>query len=160
MKRIVSAPNFRDYSRRAGKGTIYEDELNEIIEQISSGKGISEEFYRAGIDVDDDELLEKEGIMHLHLGGKNSDVLLFLVQYPDRVVLLEINTHKHFRTEPVGSILKSLHDHYLARAAAEARVKAQELAEQADATREGRLAAAKAKLKARASARREAKDKS
>ena len=160
MKRIVSAPNFRDDSRRANEGTIYDNDLNEIIEQISSGKGISEEFYRAGIDVDDDELLEKEGIMHLHLGGKNSDVLLFLVQYPDRVVLLEINTHKHFRTEPVGSILKSLHDRYLMRSAAEAQVKAQELAQQADATREVRLAAAKAKLKARASARREGKDKS
>ncbi|MBO9706797.1 MAG: hypothetical protein J7521_01180 [Caulobacter sp.] len=58
-------------------------------------------------------------MIHLHLGGQNSDVLLFLVQYPDRVVLLEINTHQHFATEPKGSLLRAVHERHLARIAQE-----------------------------------------
>jgi hypothetical protein len=38
-----------------------------------------------------------------------SDELLFAVEYADRVALLEVNTHKHFKTEPKGSVLLSLH---------------------------------------------------
>lgn len=38
-----------------------------------------------------------------------SDVLLFAVEYDDRVVFLEVNSHKHFKTEPKGSVLLSLH---------------------------------------------------
>lgn len=46
--------------------------------------------------------------MHLHLGGKDSDVILFLIQYADRVVLLETNTHVHFRTQPAGKNIIAL----------------------------------------------------
>ena len=46
--------------------------------------------------------------MHLHLGGKDSDVLVLLIQYPDRVVLLETNTHVHFRTQPAGKNIVAL----------------------------------------------------
>jgi hypothetical protein len=38
-----------------------------------------------------------------------SDVLLFAVEYADRVVFLEVNSHKHFDREPKGSVLLSLH---------------------------------------------------
>jgi hypothetical protein len=46
--------------------------------------------------------------MHLHLGGRDSDVLVFLIQYADRVVLLETNTHVHFRTQPAGKNILAL----------------------------------------------------
>ena len=78
------------------------EELYQIIQSIRRGDGVPEAHYRAGIDRDTDGLLEDEGIMHLHLGGRDSDVLMFLIQYSDRVVLLESNTHVHFRTQPAG----------------------------------------------------------
>ena len=81
--------------------------------------------------------------MHLHLGGQNSDELLFLVQYPERVVLLEINSHKHFATEPKGSLLDSLHERHLARIATEI---AMDAASEA-ARRGARLAGAMHRLK-------------
>lgn len=37
--------------------------------------------------------------MHLHLGGRGSDTLLFLMQFADKVVLLETNTHRRFRRQ-------------------------------------------------------------
>lgn len=150
----MRAPNFRDQSRMVLDGTAYDDDLDEIISQIAAGAGVSERFYRAGIDEDHDALLAQEGVIHLHLGGKNSDVLLFLVQYPDRVVLLEINTHKHFETDPIGTLLRSLHERYLLRSAAEEITKAQEVASAAAASGAEKLAAAKERLKAQASARR------
>jgi hypothetical protein len=35
-------------------------------------------------------------------------VLVFLIQYADRVVLLETNTHVHFRTQPAGKNILAL----------------------------------------------------
>lgn len=52
--------------------------------------------------------------MHLHLGGKHSDTLVFLIQYADRVVLLETNTHVHFRTQPAGKNILALSQSWLA----------------------------------------------
>ena len=83
-------------------------ELDDIIDCVERGKGVAEAYYRAGIDRDDDQLLVDQGIMHLHLGGKDSDVLVFLIQYADRVVLLETNTHIHFRTKPAGKNILAL----------------------------------------------------
>jgi hypothetical protein len=40
--------------------------------------------------------------------------LLFAVEYDDRVVFLEVNSHLHFQSEPAGSILLSLHQQCLA----------------------------------------------
>lgn len=108
-----SSPKFKDYSRRVVAGSQYEDDLNDIIDKIGGGYALPDRYYRAGIDRDEDRLLDEQGIMHLHLGGRDSDVLLFLVQYEDRVVLLEINSHKHFTTEPKGTLLRALHDQAL-----------------------------------------------
>lgn len=99
--------------------SLLENDLNEIIDRIGAGRAIPERFYRAGIDRDPDELLDTLGIMHLHLGNRGSDELLFLVQYSERVVLLEINSHKHFATEPKGTLLAALHERHLTRLAQE-----------------------------------------
>ena len=89
------------------------NELLDIIESIERGDGVPEDRHRAGIDRDKDGLLEEQGIMHLHLGGRNSDVLVFLIQYADRVVLLESNTHMHFRTQPPGRNILALTQSWL-----------------------------------------------
>ena len=113
-----------------------------------------EAHYRAGIDADRDGLLEEKGIMHLHLGGKNSDVLVFLVQYADQVVLLETNTHVHFQTQPAGRNILALNQSWLAgmeqgmAEAVEAARLAQSLAErQAAEERRAKLAASLAAFK-------------
>jgi hypothetical protein len=129
---VRRSPGFRDHSGAVTPGSEYDDDLDDIIDRISQGHTLPERYYRAGIDRDHDDLLETEGVVHLHLGGRNSDVLLFLVQYPDRVVLLEINTHKHFATEPKGSLLRAVHERHLARIAQEV---AAQLAEQATSIR-------------------------
>jgi len=55
-----------------------------------------------------DALLEDQGIMHLHLGGRDSDVLVFPIRYSDWIVLLESNTHVHFRTQPADKNILAL----------------------------------------------------
>ena len=51
--------------------------------------------------------------MHPHLGGEGSDILVFPIQYRDRVLLLETNTHVHFRTQPAGKNILALHQSWL-----------------------------------------------
>jgi hypothetical protein len=89
------------------------EELYQVLQNIRRGDGVPEVHYRAGIDRDRDALLEVHGIMHLHLGGRDSDVLVFLIQYIDRIVLLESNTHIHFRTQPAGKNILALSQSWL-----------------------------------------------
>ena len=84
--------------------------LNLIRSAIASGTPLPYDFYRSHRDSTSDELLETKGIMHLHLGDPSTNELLFLIQYPTYVAFLEINNHQHFRTDPVGTLLSSLHE--------------------------------------------------
>ena len=108
----VYAEQWQDFVG-VGKNIALRDELDAIIESIERGDGVPETCYRAGIGLDRDGLLEDRGIMHLHLGGTGSDILLFLIQYSDRVVILETNTHVHFRTQPAGKNILALHQSWL-----------------------------------------------
>jgi hypothetical protein len=137
-----------------GKHPALRAELDEIIDSIGRGAGVPEKYYRAGIDQDRDELLEHRGIMHLHLGGKDSDTLVFLVQYRDLVLLLESNSHVHFRTTPKGRHIVALVQAWflnLEREMAASEQVALEAAEDADRetaeTYRRRLAASLARLK-------------
>lgn len=115
---------FQDFAD-VGKNPALRLELHQnIIDSIERGDGVPEAHYRAGIDTDRDGLLADRGIMHLHLGGKDSDVLVFLIQYADQVVLLETNTHVHFRTEPAGRNILALSQAWLANLEREMRVAA------------------------------------
>lgn len=58
-------------------------------------------------------MLEDSFIMHLHLGGKDSDVFVFLIQYAAQVVLLVTNTHGHQRTRPAGKNILALSNSWL-----------------------------------------------
>ncbi len=113
LRRIETKPKpvhlvqFQDFAG-IGKHPELRDELDDIIESIERGDGVPDRHYRAGIDLDEDALLADQGIMHLHLGGRDSDVLVFLIQYANRVVLLETNTHVHFRTQPAGKNIVAL----------------------------------------------------
>jgi hypothetical protein len=83
LPRIESSPkrvHLSGWNDHAGiaKNPALRLEPDEIIESIERGEGLPEKYYRAGIDQDPDELLQQRGIMHLHLGGKDSNTLVFL----------------------------------------------------------------------------------
>ncbi len=146
----VRLEGWQDYAS-IGKDPVLRAELDDIVDSIGRGDGVPEKYYRAGIDRDRDELLEQTGIMHLHLGGKHSDTLIFLVQYDDLVLLLESNSHVHFRTNPKGKNIVALVQSWfvnMERDMADAAQLAAGAAErQAAEEHSRRLAAALAKLK-------------
>lgn len=112
------APKSVDYSNAfqasaVAPGSVEQADLLEIIRCIGAGNLLPERCYRNGVDRDHDELLADYGIKHLHLGGSNSDTMLFLVEYESSVLLLEIADHRAFRDSPPGSALRSLHAHAL-----------------------------------------------
>jgi hypothetical protein len=112
-KEVIVAPNYRDFTRTVKGNEQLEGDLIEIADSIEKGAPLDRRFYRTGLENDGDPLLVQEGIKHLHLEHMGSDVLLFAVEYDDRVVFLEINSHKHFKSEPKGSVLLSLHQQCL-----------------------------------------------
>jgi hypothetical protein len=151
----VYIQQFQDFAG-VGRVAALQDELDDIIESIERGDGVPERHYRAGIDRDEDMLAAK-GIMHLHLGGKNSDVLVFLIQYSDRIVLLETNSHMHLSTRPAGKTILALTQAWLnaleaemQRAAAQAQAAAGEAARERAESRRAALAASIAAFKAKA----------
>jgi hypothetical protein len=78
------------------------------VRHLSSGEPLPERYYRAKIDTTPDALLTTHGIKHLHLGGKNSNVILYLLEYSDRISLLQISTHAHLESRPPGKNLLAL----------------------------------------------------
>jgi hypothetical protein len=92
--------------------------------------------------------------LHLHLGGKDSDTLVFLIQYADRVVLLKSNSHVHCKTTPKCKNIAALVQAWflnLERAMTEAAQTAQNSARDAERAAaeayRARLAASLARLK-------------
>lgn len=108
-KPVFKLPLYRDYVGLSRAPNLAR-ELVELVERIEKGHIVPERYYRSGIDTDRDRLLEETGILHLHLGGAASDVLVFLIQYPTYVVLLEVNDHQAFASDPPGSRLLALHE--------------------------------------------------
>lgn len=108
-KEVIRGSTYTDHTKSVASNPRLLNDLEQIADCIEEGRPLERRFYRSGLDIDDDPLLDQEGIKHLHLDNMGSDVLLFAVEYRDRVVFLEVNTHKHFKTEPKGSVLLSLH---------------------------------------------------
>ena len=113
-KHVRRAANFRDFTGSVAASEALRADLDEIIDCLTAGSILPPRLYRRGIERTYDELLDLHGIKHLHLGGGNSDVLLFLTEYDDRVVLLEVNSHRRLEDDPVGTALRSLHEAHLA----------------------------------------------
>ena len=88
--------------------------LLEIRARIESGQRLPPFCYRVNRDSSADDLLEREGIMHVHLSADDRGEILFLVQYERNVVFLEVASHAAFRDDPPGSYLARLHQHALA----------------------------------------------
>jgi len=105
--------------------------LNEIRERIQNGHRLRPFCYRINRDSPDD-LLDREGIMHLHLSAKDRNEIQFLVQYAEHVVFLEVTNHAPFKDEPPGSYLAQLHANALSDL--ESKIDAEKIAEDAATT--------------------------
>lgn len=79
-----------------------QQDLARIISCIQNGRELDERYYRSGIDTDYDELLSKLGVKHLHLGGQGSDCILYLIEYSDHVLMIEVSNHKYLDAVPPG----------------------------------------------------------
>lgn len=118
---VDRSPGFCDRSGLVRPDSKAADDLATIIHLLGEGSPIPERFYRNFVGDGKDQLLIDLGIKHLHLGGSTSDILLFLVEYEDKVLLLEINNHKAFSEEPVGTTLHRLHSNALSKEDASAK---------------------------------------
>jgi hypothetical protein len=113
-KPVYEAVGYGDRTGKVAKEYRLGNDLKAIIRAIRRGDLLPARAYRRGIERDYDELLDLYGIKHLHLGDIDDDVLLFLVEYEDFVVLLQSDGHlKHF-DKPVGATLRKMHDSILA----------------------------------------------
>jgi hypothetical protein len=78
-------------------------QFNDLLDHISNGWEIPDEFYRLDIGKNRDRLLEDTGIKHLHLNGRGSDIVVYMIELEDRVILLRISGHAYLEDEPRGS---------------------------------------------------------
>ncbi|MCD2174446.1 hypothetical protein [Rhizobium sp. C4] len=108
-KKVLESPHFDSPSYFRGKPHLAAH-LADIYIAISKGEPLPPWAYRRDIDTTDDDLLERLGVMHLHLGSQSSAELLFLMQYEEHVIFLEIASHRHFETDPPGTLLRRLHE--------------------------------------------------
>lgn len=115
-KIVDYAANWAKDPRGVARDSEEEADLLAIIRAIGDGNFVPERCYRHGIDRDQDLLLNDYGIKHFHLGGADSDTVLFLVEYEEFVLFLDIGSHVAFASKPPGSVLRSLHDAALRRA--------------------------------------------
>ena len=108
-KKIFMAPTFRDLTGEAGDEP-YVSNLLEFRRRIEQGLELPPRFYRNGIGQSSDDLLTHTGVKHIHLGKAKTDVLLFVQEFDDFVVLLEIAHHRsNFHEVPVGATLTKYH---------------------------------------------------
>lgn len=108
-KRIHLARGFIDRVAIGTLGGTFEADLLKLRQCITTGVQLPSRFYRRGKGIDDDPALSRFGIMHLHLGGQGSDVLVFLMQFAEDVILLEINNHRPFQDIPPARTLRYRH---------------------------------------------------
>jgi hypothetical protein len=83
-------------------------EFNELQDCIHNGWEVPDEFYRLDVDKNRDLLLHETGIKHLHLGGRGSDTLVYLIELKDRVIILRIAGHAYLEDRPRGSFLRRI----------------------------------------------------
>jgi hypothetical protein len=107
-KQVRVLKTFRDYTGKL-KDPRYLIDFTEVVTRVSTGRHLPDQLYRAYINSTTDFLLQLTGVKHLHLGGQNSNVLLFAVEFPMEVALLEVNGHQRFDRNRVGELLMANH---------------------------------------------------
>ena len=83
-------------------------QFDDLADFIENGVSVPDEFYRQEVDENTDRLLRAIGVKHLHLNGRTSDIIVYLVEFADQVVALLIANHAFLEDEPRGNLLKTL----------------------------------------------------
>lgn len=78
------------------------EDLRLLVRSVREGRPLPDRFYRPSRNRRGDDLLVRSGYMHLHLAGP-SDALLYLIRYPDRVLLICVDDHANLRSRPPGA---------------------------------------------------------
>lgn len=108
-KKVYKARTFVDHTKEAHTEP-YATNLAEFYNRIENGLELPPRFYRNHIGKSLDSLLAHTGVKHIHLGTTKSDVLLFVQEFDDFVVLLEIAHHTaNFNQVPIGDTLTRNH---------------------------------------------------
>jgi hypothetical protein len=68
--------------------------------QIENGIEIDPKHYRRS--TNGDKLLINSGVMHLHLTHAGDDTILYLMQFDDDVLFLEVSDHRYLNSVPPG----------------------------------------------------------
>lgn len=85
-----------------------QEDLARLLRQIATRGEVDERYYRASLHRGDALLRGPLRVMHLHLLHPGSDILLYLIQTPEAVVLLELGPHHHLEHVPPGKNLNLL----------------------------------------------------
>jgi hypothetical protein len=101
-KRVHKLPGFDQSVVARGLTDPQLDQLALIEHLIATGQRL-DRFYRASNRRD--ELLRRHGVLHLHLDHPGSNVLLYLVQFRDHVLLICVGGHGFLDSVPVGANL-------------------------------------------------------
>lgn len=83
-------------------------QFNELEDRIYNGHQIPDDYYRLDLGRNRDRLLHEKGVKHLHLGGRASNFLVYLIELEDRVIFLRIDDHALMEDEPRGDRLMRL----------------------------------------------------
>lgn len=107
-KVVRPVPTWKDYTGKL-KDPMHLADFIEFTTCLGKGIPVPRRMYRAGLESSTDFLLHRAGVKHVHLGSQNSDVLVFAVEFPEEVALLEINGHRRFDRDRVGELLIANH---------------------------------------------------
>lgn len=83
-------------------------QFHELADHIENGWPLPNDFYRLDVDENRDRLLHAIGVKHLHLDGRASDILVYLLEFTDSVIALLIANHAYLEDEPRGNLLRDL----------------------------------------------------
>lgn len=84
-------------------------EFLDLEDHIVNGWEIPDRFYRIDVDKNKDLLLDLTGVNHLHLDGRGSDIIVYLIETETTVFILRIAGHAYLEDDPRGSLLRKRH---------------------------------------------------
>lgn len=103
-KRVIKHSEFADECGVESHAKL-RGQFLDLIDHFTNGWEIPDDFYRLKVDQDKDALLESTGVKHLHLDGRASNILVYLVETEDIVFILRIAGHAYLEDQPRGSAL-------------------------------------------------------
>ena len=80
-----------------------------MADRRKAGEEVEERYYRRSCQRGDALLLGALRVMHLHLLNPGSDVLVYLIQLPGAVIVVQLGPHTHLDHTPPGRAFRTDH---------------------------------------------------